>query len=156
MVFQDPEIFPALHLTPYKEYWMLGEGTPPEHVYGEMYSLDAFFGAWESVQNQGHITSDGLKQVMVAIMLWSNSTHLMNFRSASLWPVYLLLGNQSKYIRTKPLSFCYHHLAYLPSVSPLCPIPVLWLKVVYSFPRTFKTYTFQYIRRPLHPQPSHT
>ena len=28
--FEDPEIFPTLHLTPYKEYWILGEGNPSE------------------------------------------------------------------------------------------------------------------------------
>jgi hypothetical protein len=47
--FQDPEIFPMLHLTPYKEYQILGEGNSPERVYGEMYTSDAFFDAWDSV-----------------------------------------------------------------------------------------------------------
>ena len=96
--FQDPEIFPMLHLTPYKEYRVLGEGNSPERVYSEMYTSDAFFDAWDSVQSQTHSTGDGLECVMVALMLWSDSTHLTNFGSASLWPAYLSLGNQSKYI----------------------------------------------------------
>ena len=115
--FQDPEVFPTLHLTPYKEFKELEDGEPPERVYGEMYSSDAFFDAWETVQSQGHMTGDSLERVMVALMLWSDSTCLTNFGSASLWPVYLSLGNQSKYIRSKPSTFSHHHLAYLPSVS---------------------------------------
>jgi len=59
--FQDPEIFPTLHLMPYKEYWVLGEGKPPERVYGEMYTSDVFFDVWESVQDQCHIAEDALE-----------------------------------------------------------------------------------------------
>lgn len=59
--FQDPDIFLTLHLTPYKEYQMLGEGKPPEHVYGEMYTSDVFFDTWESIQDQCHIVRDGLE-----------------------------------------------------------------------------------------------
>jgi hypothetical protein len=59
--FRDPEIFLALHLTPYKEYQVLEGGNPPERVYSEMYSSDAFSDAWESVQNQTHIAEDGLE-----------------------------------------------------------------------------------------------
>jgi Plavaka transposase len=49
-------------------------------------------------------------------MLWSDSTHLASFGNASLWPVYLYLGNLLKYWCAKPSSFATHHLAYLPSV----------------------------------------
>jgi hypothetical protein len=31
------------------------------------------------------------------ILLWSDSTHLTSFGSASLWPIYLFFGNLSKY-----------------------------------------------------------
>ena len=96
--FQDPEIFLTLHLTPYKEYRILGEGHSPERVYGEMYTSDAFLDAWDSVQSQTDAVGDCLERIMVALMLWSDSTHLTNFGSASLWPAYLSLGNQSKYI----------------------------------------------------------
>ena len=139
--FQDPEIFPTLHLTPYKEYWILGEGNSPERVYGEMYTSDAFFDAWDSVQSQTDTAGDDLECVMVALMFWSDSTHLTNFGSASLWPVYLSLGNQSKYIRTKPSTFSHHHLAYLPSVSQSYSIPASRLTVACSFLMTFKTHT---------------
>jgi len=115
--FQDPEIFPTLHLTPYKEYRILGGDKPPEQVYGEVYSSDSFFDAWKQVQAQPRVSGNDIERVMVTLMLWSDSTCLTNFGNTSLWPVYLSLGNQSKYVRTRPTSFSHHHLAYLPSVS---------------------------------------
>jgi hypothetical protein len=115
--FQDSEIFPTLHLMLFKEYRILGELNPPERVYSEMYNSDVFFEAWEEIQTSPGNSEDGIEHAMAALMLWSDSTCLTNFGSASLWPVYLSLGNQSKYIQTKPSSFSHHHLAYLPSVS---------------------------------------
>ena len=156
--FRDPEVFPTLHLTPYREYHIASEASPPERVYSEMYSSDAFFDAWECIQDQGHITRDGLERVMVALMLWSDSTCLTNFGTASLWPVYLSLGNQSKYIRSRPASFSHHHLAYMPSVSLSSSIPISQLitPVTYSYLMIFKTRTWQYIRGHHRPQRSHT
>jgi hypothetical protein len=49
-------------------------------------------------------------------MFWSNLTQLANFGTASLWLVYLFLGNQSKYVRCKPKAFTAHHIAYIPKV----------------------------------------
>ncbi|KAG2739586.1 hypothetical protein P692DRAFT_20755993, partial [Suillus brevipes Sb2] len=37
--------------------------------------------------------------------------------NASLWPIYLFFGNQSKYTRGKPTACACHHLAYIPNVS---------------------------------------
>ena len=50
-------------------------------------------------------------------MLWSDSTHLANFGSASVWPLYLYFGNLSKYFRGKPGSGASNHITYIPSVS---------------------------------------
>ncbi|KIO00412.1 hypothetical protein M404DRAFT_49710, partial [Pisolithus tinctorius Marx 270] len=58
-----------------------------------------------------------LKTVVTAIMLWSDLTHLANFGHAALWPIYLYLGNQSKYVCAKPNSFAAHHVAYIPKLS---------------------------------------
>ncbi|KAJ7185362.1 hypothetical protein C8R46DRAFT_377085 [Mycena filopes] len=49
-------------------------------------------------------------------MFWSDSTHLANFGNAKLWPIYMLFGNLSKYIRAKPNSGAEHHVAYIPSL----------------------------------------
>jgi hypothetical protein len=57
-----------------------------------------------------------LEQVVAVIMVWSDSMHLASFGQASLWPIYLFLGNQSKYQHAKPSQFAVHHLAYIPLV----------------------------------------
>ncbi|EED83844.1 predicted protein [Postia placenta Mad-698-R] len=49
------------------------------------------------------------------LMPYSDSTHLTNCGSASLWPIYLYFGSLSKYVGSKPTSFSAHHLAYLPT-----------------------------------------
>jgi Plavaka transposase len=57
-----------------------------------------------------------VETVVAAFMFWSDSTHLANFRTASLWPLYTFFGNQSKYTRAKPTSRAAHHQAYIPSL----------------------------------------
>lgn len=49
-------------------------------------------------------------------MFWLDVTHLASFRDASLWPLYMFLGNQSKYECVWPTSGACHHVAYLPKV----------------------------------------
>jgi hypothetical protein len=60
-----------------------------------------------------------LDKVVAALMFWSDSTHLTNFGNAKLWPIYMLFENLSKYIRAKSNSGAEHHVAYIPSVSPI-------------------------------------
>jgi hypothetical protein len=57
-----------------------------------------------------------IETAIAAMMLWSDSTHLAEFGTASLWPIYLMFGNQSKYSRAKPSVFAAHHVAYIPLV----------------------------------------
>jgi hypothetical protein len=57
-----------------------------------------------------------IENVIAAIMLYSDSTHLASFGNAALWPAYLFFGNMSKYMRGKPSKLAAHHIAYLPSV----------------------------------------
>ena len=56
------------------------------------------------------------EKVVAALMFWSDSTHLANFGTAKLWPIYLLFGNVSKYIRGQPSSGACQHVAYIPSL----------------------------------------
>jgi hypothetical protein len=74
----------------------------------------------EDTKIQAHIHESGddcdAEVTILAVLLWSDSTHLMNFGMASLWPVYLFLGNISKYTRAKPSAHMAHHLTYVPSV----------------------------------------
>lgn len=102
------------------------ESTTAERVYSEMYNSDAMIDEYEQINakyplHQANETPTGtavpvIENVIAAIMLWSDSTHLASFGNAALWPVYLFFGNQSKYVRSRPSEFAAHHLAYLPSV----------------------------------------
>ncbi|KAI0693618.1 hypothetical protein C8T65DRAFT_585633 [Cerioporus squamosus] len=66
------------------------------------------------VREQGD--PDDLEYCITLICLYSDSTRLTNFGSASLWPIYLYFGNQSKYERGRPTAYAAHHMAYIPSL----------------------------------------
>ncbi|KAF8326757.1 hypothetical protein F5887DRAFT_899555 [Amanita rubescens] len=107
----DTEYF---HFYPHKTYWQPGATGTPERIYSELYNSDAYIEEHERIRN-AHKKSEH-EIVIVAIMLWSDSTQLANFGTASLWPIYLFLGNQSKYMRCLRSAFAAHHLAYIPKV----------------------------------------
>ncbi|KAJ3751884.1 hypothetical protein EV360DRAFT_97622 [Lentinula raphanica] len=83
--------------------------TASVRVHGELYTSDSFIQAHE---NRGCKR----ERTVATLMLWSDATHLANFGTAKLWPIYLMLGNISKYIRAQPESGACHHLAYIPSL----------------------------------------
>jgi hypothetical protein len=107
------------HLFPYQEFWEPSPGSPPERMYSELYTSDAFLAEHDKIHANcsGQDSGSHTENVIVAITLWSDSTHLTSFGNASLWPIYLYVGNLSKYIRSKPTSNSAHHLAYIPKVS---------------------------------------
>ena len=102
---------------PYKEFHLHSPDEPPHQVFGEAYSTDAYYEAWEEIQALPREPDDKLERVVAGLMMWSDSTHLASFGNASMWPIYMYFGNQSKYTRAKPTAFASHHLAYIPSVS---------------------------------------
>ncbi|KIM55613.1 hypothetical protein SCLCIDRAFT_78560, partial [Scleroderma citrinum Foug A] len=53
-----------------------------------------------------------LPQQIVGLMLWSDATHLTTFRTAKLWPLYIYMGNKSKYMHCWPSSNLCSHAAY--------------------------------------------
>ena len=106
-----------MHYTPYKEYWKPTGSSQPQRIYGELYSSDAWLEAHEELQTSPSVPNDDIENVVLPLMLWSDSTHLTNFGSASLWPLYMYFGGYSKYIRDKPSAGTGHHVAYIPSVS---------------------------------------
>jgi hypothetical protein len=115
--FHDPAA-EHFHNTPFESYWQPDPATPPERLYSELYTSNAFINEHEKLRRSPP-KEDGcqLETVIASIMLWSDSTQLNTFGHASLWPIYLFLGNQSKYTRGKPNSFAAHHVAYIPKVS---------------------------------------
>lgn len=115
-----------LHLSPYRLYLQKGaaagepsDQTASERVYCEVYDSDIFIEEHDKVQRSKNPPEDphcSREKVIAALMLWSDSTHLTNFGMAKLWPIYMALGNLSKYIRSLPNSGAFQHLAYIPSL----------------------------------------
>ena len=115
MAFQDSKA-QFYHLVPFRLFWKPDPDSEPERVVTDIYNSDAFLEEHEKLQQQPKEEGCDLERVIAAIMVWSDSTHLANFGQASLWPIYVFFGNQSKYQRGKPSKFAAHHLAYIPSV----------------------------------------
>lgn len=114
------------HNTPFKMFWKAAPDSPPQRIISELYNADAFLEEHNKISKLPlHLPSDppGPKPVenaVFAIMIWSDSTHLANFGDASMWPIYLYPGNQSKYPRGRPTQHSAHHVAYIPSVITHC------------------------------------
>lgn len=109
------------HFSPFKLYHHSSITKKDERIYGEIYTSDAFLEEHEIVQRRSQLPPDDLtckrEKVVAALMFSSDATHLTTFGNAKAWPIYLMLGNLSKYIRSQPNSGAMHHLAYIPSVS---------------------------------------
>ena len=81
----------SFHYMPFKTFWK-DSSTPesvPQRVYDEIYSSDAMIEAHTKLQQQPPEPGYTLERVVASLMLWSDSTHLANFGTASLWPLYL-------------------------------------------------------------------
>jgi hypothetical protein len=103
------------HLQPFKLYWQHnGDPDDSEHLYSKLYNSDVLIEEHEHIrkayETQEHET------VVAAMMFWSDLMHLANFGNASLYPIYLYLGNQTKYMQCKPSAVAAHHIAYIPKV----------------------------------------
>ncbi|KXN87761.1 hypothetical protein AN958_08173 [Leucoagaricus sp. SymC.cos] len=128
----------SFHLTPFSNYWKRTPDSPPERIYSEIYDSDAFREEHEHIRSQPRANGCQLETFVAAILLYSDSTHLTNFGSTSLWPIYLLLGNQSKYDRGKPSSFAAHHIAYIPKLGANFQD---WYRKVYNIAATAQVLT---------------
>ncbi|KAJ7017046.1 hypothetical protein C8F04DRAFT_1339209, partial [Mycena alexandri] len=118
--FEDP-LSGHFHFAPFKLFHKLrNRVAAPIRVFSELYNSNAFITEHDHIQRHGKIHPDdrGCKRekVIAALMFWSDSTHLANFGTAKLWPIYMLFGNLSKYIRAKPSAGAEHHVAYIPSL----------------------------------------
>jgi hypothetical protein len=105
------------HLSPFEEYWKPSQDAPPERIFSELYNCDAYLKENDRVQTHAQQSDCSLEAVIAPMMIWSDATHLTNFGSSSLWPIYFYPGNLSKYTRAKPSAFAAHHLAYIPKVG---------------------------------------
>jgi hypothetical protein len=104
------------HYEPYELHWRPGDDTRQARVYGELYTSPAFIDAHRELQASPAEPDCDLPRVVVAMMFWSDVTQLTSFGDASLWPLYLFFGNESKYRRCKPSNHMCHHVAYFHKV----------------------------------------
>ena len=108
------------HTFPFRAFWEPDSNSneAPERIYSELYTGDFWNDKYDEIRNthESQPNYENLEAFIIALMVWSDATCLAQFGSAHLWPIYLYIGNQSKYSRGKPTSFAAHHVAYLPKV----------------------------------------
>lgn len=106
------------HYEPFELYWRPTNISADERVHGELYTSPAFLDAHRELQDSPGEPGCNLPKVVVAMMFWSDGTHLTSFGNAKLWPCYLFFGNESKYRRCKPSCHLCNHVAYFQAVGP--------------------------------------
>jgi hypothetical protein len=107
------------HFDPYELYWQVGKNSTPVRVYREIYTSAAFLRAHRELQDSPGVQGCTLPRVVTALMFWSDATHLASFGDAMLWPLYMFIGNESKYRHCKPSQQLCSHIAYFQKVSAL-------------------------------------
>ena len=104
------------HFLPFKRFWQSPSGLE-QRCYDKAYTSDAWLKYHNELQLQPNEPGCKLEKVVLGLMFWSDSTHLMSFGTVKVWPLYMYIGNLSKYIRNKLSSGACHHVAYIPSAS---------------------------------------
>ncbi|GBE78735.1 hypothetical protein SCP_0116260 [Sparassis crispa] len=104
------------HYEPFQLLWQPGDVPNPIQVHGELYTSPAFIESHRELQDSPPELGCDLQRVVVAMMFWSDATHLTSFGNAKLCPLYLFFGNESKYHRCKPSRHLCNHVAYFQSV----------------------------------------
>jgi len=112
-----PSSHPHLHFEPYELFWQPTEASEPLKAHGELYTSEAFIEAHCNLQESSRELRCSLQKVVVGFMFTSDSTQLTAFSTAKLWPIYLVIGNESKDRRSKPSCQAFEHVAYLEAVS---------------------------------------
>ncbi|KAJ3543081.1 hypothetical protein NMY22_g3268 [Coprinellus aureogranulatus] len=100
------------HYEPYEVTWQPDISSPPQRVYSELYSSDAFVRAHRELQDSPHPLGCDRPRVVLGLMIWSDATHVTSFSSEKLWPCYMAFANESKYRRCMPSLNLFHHIAY--------------------------------------------
>ncbi|THV02941.1 hypothetical protein K435DRAFT_652331, partial [Dendrothele bispora CBS 962.96] len=113
------QMFDKFHLKAFKQFWKPDPEQTAMRVYGEAYASDCAAEFEQTVYENISESIPGeeeVENVVIWVMVWSDSTHLAQFGTASLWPIYIYIGNLSKYIRCNRSAFAANHLAYIPSL----------------------------------------
>jgi hypothetical protein len=105
------------HFEPFELHWQPESQPNSVRVHGELYTSPAFLAAHEELQSSPPEPGCSLQRVVVGLMFASDATHMTTFGAASLWPLYMHFGNDSKYRRSKPSLHLCNHVAYFQKVS---------------------------------------
>jgi hypothetical protein len=109
----DAKLF---HYEPYQLSWTPTLDSEEIRIHGELYTSSSFINAHHKLQESPPEPGCGLQRMVIALMFWSDATHLTSFGNAKLWPLYMYFGNESKYRRCKPSSHLCNHVAYFQTV----------------------------------------
>ena len=115
--FSSP-LAPHFHLTPFRLFHKSSTGKS-ERIFSEVYDSDVYIEEHDKIQGAPLPPDEPdckREKVVFGLMVWSDSTHLTNFGTAKLWPIYSFFSGISKYIRNRPNSGACQHIAYIPSL----------------------------------------
>lgn len=118
----DPVRCRSFRFEPYRLRWKRSSAADDIGVYGELFHSEAFVRAHRELQDMPPDNVGGctLPRRIVALMFWSDATHLTSFGDAKLWPLYVYFGNETKYQRCAPTAKFCSHVAYFQTVSFHC------------------------------------
>ncbi len=88
-VYQS-NVVKSFNHVPFKEYWKPLEDSPPECLYGEIYSSQAMLDTDDEICNSGQpsdLDKSDLEAISIPLLLYSDLIHLASFRTTSSWPV---------------------------------------------------------------------
>jgi hypothetical protein len=134
-----PSTYRHLHLEPYGLYWQPEGAEEPVRVHGELYSSKAFIDAHDNLQDSPGEPGCELSRVIVGLMFASDGTQLTMFSNNKLWPVYLAIGNESKYRRTKPSCQAFEHVAYFETVSTAFVVVLYKISIIFIVARCLQS-----------------
>lgn len=116
----DDQLF---HYEPFQLFWQPSSSSRTTRIHGELYTSSEFVKLHNDLQQSPPEPGCDLPRVVVALMFWSDVTHLTSFGNAKLWPLYMGFGNESKYRRCRPSLSLFNHVAYFEKVIPLHSFP---------------------------------
>ena len=105
------------HYEPYELCWQPPHKAKDVRVYGELYTSENFLTAHHQLQDSPPGFGCTLPRHIIALMMWSDATQLTTFGTAKLWPLYIYMGNESKYMCCQPSANLCSHAAYFHTVS---------------------------------------
>jgi Plavaka transposase len=124
------------HYDPYELLWKSTSDAEEVRIHGELYNSAAFLFEHKKLQESPPEPGCDAPRAIIALMFWSDETHLTSFGDAKLWPCYLYFGNDSKYRRAKPSSHLGSHIAYFQTVRlfyTLMTCNVMIVILIFSF-----------------------